>query len=98
MFGRAAGRCAGARPASTGGNVERISRFASIALATFVAASGVATAQQLDQLKHTTPAERAAASTAVMKQKLELSPEQLTKGAINLEHAEQSFPGSTRDA
>ena len=72
---------------------KSVSRLASIALATLVAASGVAMAQELDELKQTTPAERAAASSAVMKQKLDLSPEQLTQvKAINLENAEKMDP------
>ena len=56
-------------------------------LATRVGAEG------LDDLKNTTPAERAAAQTAMMKEKLGLSDEQAPKiKAINEKYAEQMDP------
>ena len=56
-------------------------------LATRVGAEG------LDDLKDTTPAERAAAQTTMMKEKLSLTDEQLPKvKAINEKYAEQMDP------
>jgi len=50
-------------------------------------------AGELDSLKNTTPAERAAAQTAMMKSKLGLSDDQVSKiGALNLKYAEQMQP------
>ena len=57
-----------------------------------LAFSSSATAQ-LDKLKATTPGERAKAQTAMMKAKLDLTPEQAAKvGAINEKYAEQMEP------
>src|SRR5262245_26251748 len=56
-------------------------------LATRVGAEG------LDDLKDTTPAERAAAQTTIMKEKLSLTDEQLAKvRAINEKYAEEMDP------
>jgi hypothetical protein len=50
-------------------------------------------ASELDQLKGTTPAERATAQTAMMKAKLGLTDEQAAKiSAINLKYAEKMDP------
>ena len=50
-------------------------------------------AEGLDDLKDTTPAERAAAQTTMMKEKLSLTDEQLPKvKAINEKYAEQMDP------
>jgi hypothetical protein len=50
-------------------------------------------AGELDELKNTTPAERAKAQTAMMKMKLGLTDEQVSKiGALNLKYAEQMDP------
>src|SRR5262245_37492660 len=50
-------------------------------------------AADLDELKSTTPAERAKAQTAMMKAKLGLTDDQVSKiGAINLKYAEQMQP------
>ena len=50
-------------------------------------------AADLDNLKNTTPAERANAQTAMMKTKLELTDEQLPKvAALNLKYAERMEP------
>ena len=50
-------------------------------------------AEGLDDLKDTTPAERAAAQTMMMKEKLSLTDEQLPKvKAINEKHAEEMDP------
>jgi hypothetical protein len=52
-----------------------------------------AAAEGLDDLKDTTPAERAAAQTAMMKSKLSLTDDQLPKiKAINEKYAEQMDP------
>src|SRR5262249_54971233 len=48
---------------------------------------------QLDELKNTTPAERAKAQTAMMKSKLGLTNEQTSKGeALNKKYAEKMEP------
>jgi len=48
---------------------------------------------QLDKLKNTTPAERATALTAMMADKLDLTPEQKGKvGELNLKYANQMQP------
>jgi len=50
-------------------------------------------AGDLDELKNTTPAERAKAQTAMMKMKLGLTDDQVSKiGALNLKYAEQMDP------
>jgi len=63
-----------------------------IAVAVLVIATSVA-AEGLDDLKDTTPAERAAAQTTMMKDKLGLSDEQTPKiKAINEKYADQMDP------
>jgi len=63
-----------------------------IAVAVLVIATSVA-AEGLDDLKDTTPAERAAAQTTMMKDKLGLSDEQTPKiRAINEKYADQMDP------
>ncbi len=63
-----------------------------IAVAVLAVAASVA-AEGLDDLKDTTPAERAAAQTAMMKSKLVLTDDQLPKiKAINEKYAEQMDP------
>ena len=63
-----------------------------IAVAVLVMAASVA-AEGLDDLKATTPAERAAAQTAMMKAKLGLTDDQLPKiEALNEKYAEQMDP------
>ena len=58
-----------------------------------VAMVASAAAEGLDDLKDTTPAERAAAQTAMMKSKLGLTDDQLPKiKAINEKYAEQMEP------
>jgi len=48
---------------------------------------------QMDKLMNTTPDERASAQTAMMKAKLDLTPEQLPKiAAINLKYAQKMEP------
>src|SRR5262249_7702414 len=50
-------------------------------------------AGELDALKDTTPAQRATAQTAMMKEKLGLTDEQVSKiGALNLKYAQQMDP------
>jgi len=58
-----------------------------------LAMAAIAAAEGLDDLKDTTPAERAAAQTAMMKSKLNLTEDQLPKiEAINEKYAEQMDP------
>jgi len=66
-------------------------RSSLIAICLLVGAT--AFAGELDTLKNTTPAERAKAQTAMMKEKLGLTDEQVSKiGALNLKYAEQMDP------
>ena len=49
--------------------------------------------QMMDKLMNTTPDERASAQTAMMKEKLDLTPEQLPKiAALNLKYAQKMEP------
>ena len=60
---------------------------------TILAIAASAAAEGLDDLKDTTPGERAAAQTAMMKSKLALTDDQLPKiKAINEKYAEQMDP------
>lgn len=69
------------------------STFAALMVAALLALTATFAAAQLDELKDTTPKERAAAQTLFMKRKLNLTAEQLPKvEAINLKHAEQMEP------
>jgi hypothetical protein len=55
--------------------------------------AGTVLAGELDELKNTTPAERAKAQTAMMKTKLGLADEQVEKvAALNLKYAEKMDP------
>lgn len=65
----------------------------SFAIALCLLTAATVLASELDQLKDTTPAERAKAQTAMMKTKLGLTDEQAAKvGAINLKYAEKMDP------
>ena len=63
------------------------------ALVTILLATPHAARAQMEKLQNTTPGERAKAQTAMMKSKLELTPEQLPKvAAINEKYAEKMEP------
>lgn len=70
------------------GRVVRVSLLLSVLLV-----GATAWGQNLNELKETTPKERAAAQTAMMKEKLALSEAQLPKvAALNLTYAEKMEP------
>ena len=65
----------------------------SLLIAACLLIAGTVVAGELDELKNTTPAERAKAQTAMMKAKLGLSEDQVAKvGALNLKYAEKMDP------
>ena len=67
--------------------------LAALGLALCAMTSSAHAQQQLDKLKDTTPAERAAAQTEMMKTKLALTPDQTPKiSAINLKYAKEMDP------
>jgi len=73
--------------------MRRVSVF--VVLAVLVSAPGFARGQlePLDELKHTTPQQRAEVQTEFMKEKLDLTPEQAEKVAtLNLEYAKKADP------
>jgi hypothetical protein len=64
-----------------------------LGIAVFLLVGATALAGELDQLKNTSPAERAAAQTMMMKSKLGLTDDQVSKiRALNLKYAEQMQP------
>ena len=66
----------------------------SVTIMSFVSVLFAVTASaQMEELRNTTPAQRAKLETAFMKFKLQLSPEQVQQvGAINMKYAEQMEP------
>jgi hypothetical protein len=65
----------------------------SLLVAACLLIAGTVLAGELDELKDTTPAERAKAQTTMMKAKLGLTDEQVEKvGALNLKYAEKMDP------
>ena len=65
----------------------------SLLIAACLLIAGTVFAGELDALKNTSPAQRAKAQTAMMKEKLGLSEEQVAKvGALNLKYAEKMDP------
>jgi uncharacterized protein YpuA (DUF1002 family) len=65
----------------------------SLVIALCLLVGATAFAGELDALKDTTPEQRAKAQTAMMKEKLGLTDEQVAKiGALNLKYAEQMDP------
>lgn len=65
----------------------------SLLIAACLLIAGTVFAGELDALKNTSPAQRAKAQTAMMKEKLGLSEEQVAKvGALNLNYAEKMDP------
>ena len=65
----------------------------SLVIAVCMLVGATALAGELDALKNTTPAERAAAQTMMMKTKLGLTDDQVSKlRALNLKYAEQMQP------
>lgn len=64
-----------------------------IIAAAFLLALAAASQAQMDALKNTTPAQRAAVQTELMKSKLDLKPDQIPKiHALNLKYAEKMEP------
>jgi hypothetical protein len=69
------------------------STFAAVAIAALLALSAPFARAQLDELKDTTPKQRATVQTVFMKAKLGLTAEQLPKvEAINMKYAEKMEP------
>jgi hypothetical protein len=63
------------------------------AISLWMTASAAVAQSQLDELKKTTPEQRAAAQTEMMKAKLALTPDQTPKiAALNLKYAKESDP------
>src|SRR5262249_24124684 len=82
-----------ARLTDRGGTMPLPSTVRRFVIALGLLASATVLASELDQLKSTTPAERAAAQTAMMKTKLGLTDEQSAKiSALNLKYAEKMDP------
>ncbi len=73
--------------------MRSLSTARSLLIAACLLIAGTVVAGELDELKNTTPAERAKAQTAMMKAKLGLSEDQVAKvGALNLKYAEKMDP------
>lgn len=71
----------------------RIRRFAIALGVTMSVAAAAGAADRLEKLQNTTPEERATAQTAIMKSKLDLTPEQRGKVAdLNLKYAKKMEP------